>query len=74
MTAFRQGDRVSWAWGGGRGVGTIRSVSPRRTKRTIKGSEVIRNGTKDDPALSIEQDDGDRVLKLASEVRRTSRG
>jgi hypothetical protein len=74
MTGVCKGDRVSWVWGAGRGVGAVRSVSPRRTKRRIKGSEITRNGTKDDPALYIEQDDGDRVLKLASEVRRIGRG
>ncbi|HCT34393.1 MAG TPA: DUF2945 domain-containing protein, partial [Sulfitobacter sp.] len=30
--------------------------------------EVTRNGSDDDPALLIEQDDGDEVLKLSSEV------
>ena len=69
--SIAKGDRVSWAWGDGRGVGTVRSISPRRVQRRIKGSEITRNGAKDDPALYIEQDDGGRVLKLASEVRRT---
>ena len=32
--------------------------------------EITRNGTDDDPALLIEQEDGTRVLKLRSEVSR----
>ena len=35
-----------------------------------KGSEITRNGTDDNPALLIEQEDGSRVLKLRSEVDR----
>tara|TARA_R110002096_G_scaffold14879_2_gene52561 strand:+ start:918 stop:1067 length:150 start_codon:yes stop_codon:yes gene_type:complete len=49
-------------------------VTERFTKsvtRTLKGSEVTRNGSDDDPALLIEQDDGDEVLKLSSEVEAT---
>ena len=38
--------------------------------RSLKGSEITRNGTPEDPALYIEQEDGDGVLKLASEVER----
>ena len=34
-------------------------------------SEVTRNVSDDDPALLIEQDDGDEVLKLSSEVEAT---
>ncbi len=38
--------------------------------RTLGGSEITRNGTDDNPALLIEQEDGSRVLKLRSEVDR----
>jgi hypothetical protein len=44
-------------------------IYTRRITLTIKGSEITRNGSEDDPALQIEQENGDRVLKLASEVR-----
>ena len=40
--------------------------------RTLGGSEIVRNGSDDDPAYVIEQDDGARVLKLRSEVERVS--
>lgn len=39
--------------------------------RTLGGSEITRNGSDDNPALLIEQEDGSRVLKLRSEVERT---
>lgn len=70
MPSFSSGDRVKWAWGNGEGTGEVQSVFEQKTTRTIKGSEVTRNGTKDDPALYIKQEDGDAVLKLASEVER----
>ena len=33
-----------------------------KVTRTLKGSDVTRNGSTDDPALLIEQDDGTEVL------------
>ena len=47
----------------------MRKTYERKVTRKLKGSEVTRNGSKDDPALYIEQEDGDGVLKLASEVK-----
>jgi hypothetical protein len=68
MAGFNEGDTVKWAWGNGYGTGKIQSIFAEKTTRTIKGSEITRNGTSDDPALYIKQEDGDAVLKLASEV------
>jgi len=45
-------------------------VFTERVSRTIKGNEVTRNATEDDPAYLIEQDDGDQVLKSHSELRK----
>ena len=67
---IREGDTVEWDWGDGTARGKVQSTFAEKTTRKIKGNEVTRNGTKDDPALYIEQDDGDNVLKLASEVRK----
>ena len=36
--------------------------------RTIDGNEVTRDASEDEPAYMIEQEDGDRVLKSASEL------
>lgn len=70
MTVFSKGDKVAWDWGNGTATGTVHKTYSRKTTRTLKGSKVTRNGTKDDPALYIEQEDGDGVLKLSSEVRK----
>ncbi len=70
MANINEGDKVTWSWGNGAAEGTVQSSFAEKTTRTIKGSEVTRNGSKDDPALYIKQDDGDTVLKLASEVEK----
>jgi hypothetical protein len=36
--------------------------------RTIARSEITRNASEEEPAYLIEQDDGDHVLKSASEL------
>jgi Hypervirulence associated proteins TUDOR domain len=46
-------------------------VHTTKVTRTLGGSEITRNGSDDDPAYVIEQQDGARVLKLRSEVERT---
>lgn len=70
MASISEGDTVEWDWGDGTAQGTVQSTFTEKTTRKIKGTEVTRNGTQDDPALYIEQSDGDNVLKLASEVRK----
>ena len=67
--AFRKGQTVSWSWGSGTAKGKVSERFDRKVQRTIKGSKIVRNGSKDDPAYLIEQDDGDRVLKLGSELK-----
>ncbi|KNC82936.1 hypothetical protein SARC_04783 [Sphaeroforma arctica JP610] len=63
-----EGSTVSWSWGNGTGTGTIKEVHTEKVTKTIKGSEITRNGSEDDPAYFIEQDDGSEVLKGHSEV------
>ena len=69
MANYDQGDKVEWDWGDGTAQGEVSETFERSVTRTLKGSEVTRNGSEDDPALLIKQDDGDKVLKLSSEVR-----
>lgn len=67
---IREGTRVKWAWGDGHAEGTVAARHEESVSKTIDGTEVTRNGSADDPALVIQQDDGQRVLKLQSEVER----
>ncbi|WP_224814833.1 DUF2945 domain-containing protein [Hasllibacter sp. MH4015] len=70
MASYSQGDKVEWDWGNGTAKGTVEKTYTQKITRKLQGSEVTRDGSDDDPALYIEQDDGDGVLKLASEVRK----
>jgi len=72
MSNFKEGDQVTWKWGQGEATGTVESIFPKKTTRKIDGAEVTRNGTQDDPALYIKNNDGNNVLKLASEVTKAS--
>lgn len=67
---IREGTKVTWEWGNGHATGQVQSKHSESISRTIDGSEVTRNGSSDDPALVIKQDDGQTVLKLESEVER----
>ncbi|MBV7411074.1 DUF2945 domain-containing protein [Maritimibacter sp. DP1N21-5] len=67
--SFAIGDKVEWDWGTGTARGHVEKRYTWKVTRKLQGSEVTRNGSDDDPALYIETDDGNGVLKLASEVR-----
>ena len=66
---MRKGTTVTWKYGTGSATGKIESVHKEPITRTLKGSEITRNGSAADPALLIVQANGDRVLKLKSEVQ-----
>lgn len=65
---FAKGTPVRWNWGGHSAEGTVAERFDRRVQRTIRGEKIVRNGTKDNPAYLVEQEDGGRVLKLESEL------
>jgi len=63
-----KGTKVKWKWGEGHATGKVIETFSEKVTKIIKGSEITRNGEKGNKALYIEQDDGDKVLKLESEV------
>ncbi|CAN7269521.1 DUF2945 domain-containing protein [Knoellia sp. LjRoot47] len=67
---IRTGTTVKWKWGSSWAKGSVTEVHHDSVSRTTKGEEITRNGSEDDPAYVIEQEDGTVVLKLASEVQR----
>ena len=71
MSAYEKGTNVKWNWGNGTGTGKIETVYTETVSRTIKGNEVKRKASEDEPAYYIVQDDGDAVLKSHSEVSKT---
>jgi hypothetical protein len=70
MASYSEGDKVEWDWGNGTAQGKVQKVYTQKITMKIKGNEVTRDGSEDCPALYIEQEDGDEVFKLASEVRK----
>jgi hypothetical protein len=65
---MRKGTTVSWKYGTGKATGKIEETHKETITRKLKGSDITRHGTPDNPALVIVQENGDRVLKLQSEV------
>jgi hypothetical protein len=68
--AFRKGQTVKWNWGKGTATGRVEEKFTRRVQRTIKGAKIVKNGTEDNPAYVIEQEDGQTVVKRGSELER----
>ena len=67
--ARQVGDTARWNWGGGEGSGKIVQIYTESVTKELQGSEITRHGEDDNPAYLIEQDDGDRILKLDSELK-----
>lgn len=70
MTTYKTGEKIKWKWGNNWAHGKVKNTFSSKTTRKIKGTEVTKHGSDDNPALYIEQEDGDHVLKLASEVEK----
>ncbi|RFP63671.1 DUF2945 domain-containing protein [Hymenobacter lapidiphilus] len=65
---MRKGTQVSWKYGTGTATGKIEQTHKETVSRKIKGAEITRHGTPENPAYLIVQENGDKVLKLKSEV------
>ena len=66
--AFREGSCVSWRWGRGTAYGRVREIFRVDVERSIKGQQIKRKASAEEPAYLIEQDDGEVVLKSHSEL------
>lgn len=67
---IQKGTKVNWKWGNGSAQGKVQETYKKEITKTIKGTDVTRNGEEGNKALYIKQNDGDFVLKLESEVER----
>ena len=67
---IREGTKVKWKWGEGYATGKVIETSDDTMEKTFDGSKIKRKGSKDNLALLIEQESGEKVLKLQSEVER----
>ena len=67
---IRQGSKVKWKWGSGTAKGKVKETYTKQITKTIKGTDVTRDGTTNNKALYIKQDEGEYVLKLENEVEK----
>lgn len=66
---IQKGTWVTWNWGKGSGTGKVKDIFDREITTTIKGTKVTRKGSSENRALFIQQENGNEVLKLESEVK-----
>ncbi|HEX8278021.1 MAG TPA: DUF2945 domain-containing protein [Segetibacter sp.] len=66
---MKKGDKVHWNWGKSQAEGTIKQKSEKTITKKIKGKEVKRNASKEEPAYVIEQQNGTEVVKSESELK-----
>ena len=67
---IRQGSKVKWKWGSGTAIGKVQDTYTKQITKTIKGTDVTRDGSTNNKALYIKQDEGEYVLKLENEVEK----
>jgi hypothetical protein len=66
---MKKGDNVSWNWGKSEAEGKIIKKHDEPVTKTIQGTKVKRNASKDNPAYEIEQENGSKVLKSEREIK-----
>ena len=66
---YKIGDDVSWRWANGIASGRVIEVHAERTQIVSKDKLITRNGSEENPAVIIKQDNGTEVLKLSSELQ-----
>lgn len=71
MQKIQVGNEVGWRWGSSKAEGKVAQKFTEDVKRRIKGKTIKRKADDKEPAFLIKQEDGDRVLKSQSEVKKT---
>jgi hypothetical protein len=66
---MKKGDKVEWNWGKSQASGTIEKKHVEPVEKTIKGTAVKRNASKENPAYEISMEAGKKVLKSESELK-----
>jgi lipopolysaccharide export system protein LptA len=70
MATPKKGSTVTWNYGTGTGTGTVTRVSTGRVEIKSGDATIVRNGTKENPAVVIKQDGKtNRIVKLSSELK-----
>lgn len=72
MKNIQPGDYVVWKWAGNMVEGEVIAVTPERVSIESRGKLIVRNGTPENPAVTLQHASGSVVLKLASELTKAS--
>jgi len=67
---MKKGDTVHWNWGKGEAEGKIEKKHTEPVKKSIKGTTVKRNASKDEPAFEIKMERDKKVIKSESELKK----
>jgi hypothetical protein len=67
---MKKGDTVHWEWGKGEAEGKIEQKHEEPVTEKIKGTAVKRKAGKEEPAYTIKQQNGNKVLKSESELKK----
>jgi hypothetical protein len=67
---MKKGETVHWNWGKSEAEGKVKEKFSEPVQKKIKGSEIKRNASKENPAYLIEQDNGNEVLKSEKELKK----
>jgi hypothetical protein len=67
---MKKGDKVEWNWGASKAEGIIVKKHDKPVTKTIKCTQVKRNASKDEPAYEIKQENGNKVIKSDSELKK----
>ena len=67
---MKKGEKVEWKWGASTAEGKIEKEFDKPVTKIIKGAKVKRNASKDEPAYEIKQENGSKVLKSESELKK----
>ena len=51
MRKYKKGSNVRWSWGNGTGYGQVTDSFTRRVQRTINGSKIVKNGSRQLPGV-----------------------
>lgn len=73
MQKFKLKSNVIWKWLGREIHGRVLAVYTQRVSKTIKGKQITRNGSKENPAYLVISDAGNQALKLQTELHAPSR-
>lgn len=70
---MKKGDKVHWNWGKSQAEGIIEEKSEKPITKKLKGTDVKRKASKEEPAYVIKQANGNEVVKSESELTKGSK-